>query len=985
MSQKSVDFYHSSGRALSNLTLNWKDLAKIDSSLTSKWVDSSVLSSHKIDAEGMLVGNEDKNFVQGFLDGEYGKSMMSVDYKPVSYLPSGSFDQIGLFAKSEIEKGAVVNGIIGVLAELAESEIIAGFNDVSVLYSKLRNVQWLMLGPISFVNASCRPNVEYRQKGKVVYCVALKNIAIGEELSVFYNRHFFGRFNVDCLCPFKREHGDPCPSDPEPFKKRKKNLAAPDSSTPVNVEQDSLNEKPIRKIFIEKLPPRRMLYANFESTPIVNEENEEYLSYDSFFGEIELTPSPIKDNSPAILTNSSIVSTENSNLNEIVKLENVVCSTPLRLDVFEVDEFQETIESPPPSFVHLFQDEETPLFDGSPTSTESFMKEFELLSDKHRLSKVARNDFLKLFAKNLPVPNNMFSKLAIPVLPTISTERFDFAKFCSVDIKTQLELILSKNVAYIKNSWSSECSWNSSWNFYLAPEIQLVLNIDGAPLFKSSKISVWPVWVQIFNLPPKLRGSFANMTLLGLWHGKSKPDFSKMLPLILFELESLNESKMSLNDLGALKFRIRSIVADMPAKACVLCMVQFNGYSSCPHCYIKGFAQNHRMLFSVNKSFKLRENADFQACGYIAEKNKTHKCGVKSFTPLNSVLNLPWECPIDPMHQVFIGTGKVLTKLMVSLTKGVMLKDAENFLKTVNIPFDIQHKLKSLSDIKFWKAFDFKVFFFHVGPLIYRKISVPRQYYISFCLLSIAIRLLSEIEPKTNEIDSAECLIENFFSNFLELYGEDSQSFNFHTMRHLCEQVKRNGPLWFFSAFCFESANHHLLSAVQGTVKEPQAIVEQFIKHQVAVGKVERSDTYKCLKGLTSVDNETIKYCQEFHVDFFFSRYINGRGQCFGSLSYTRVGQNLSECIFQLSDGRFFFVRTYFSGPEGNFAVGRYSKYANEVDMTHSNKSFGFFFELFGLGSWGKVNVYEIKYKTVVLREDSLTLVSVIKEGFEHN
>ncbi|XP_075260814.1 uncharacterized protein LOC142356875 [Convolutriloba macropyga] len=82
MSQKAVDFYHSSGRALSNLTLKWKDLAKIDSSLTSKWVDSAGLSSHKIVVEGCLVGNEDKNFVHGFLDGEYGKSMMSVDYKP---------------------------------------------------------------------------------------------------------------------------------------------------------------------------------------------------------------------------------------------------------------------------------------------------------------------------------------------------------------------------------------------------------------------------------------------------------------------------------------------------------------------------------------------------------------------------------------------------------------------------------------------------------------------------------------------------------------------------------------------------------------------------------------------------------------------------------------------------------------------------------------------------------------------------------------
>ena len=86
------------------------------------------------------------------------------------------------------------------------------------------------------------------------------------------------------------------------------------------------------------------------------------------------------------------------------------------------------------------------------------------------------------------------------------------------------------------------------------------------------------------------------------------------------------------------------------------------------------------------------------------------------------------------------------------------------------------------------------------------------------------------------------------------------------------------------------------------------------------------------------MDTETAQFCQEFNVDFFFSRYINGRGQCFGSLSYTRLGKKLSDCIFQLSDGRFFFVRTYFSGPEGIFAVGRYSKYVNEVDVTHSKK-----------------------------------------------
>ena len=86
------------------------------------------------------------------------------------------------------------------------------------------------------------------------------------------------------------------------------------------------------------------------------------------------------------------------------------------------------------------------------------------------------------------------------------------------------------------------------------------------------------------------------------------------------------------------------------------------------------------------------------------------------------------------------------------------------------------------------------------------------------------------------------------------------------------------------------------------------------------------------------MDTETVQFGQEFNVDFFFFRRTSMGGQCFGSLSYTRLGKNLIECIFQLADGRFFFVRTFFSGPEGIFAVGRYRKYVNEVDMTHSKK-----------------------------------------------
>ena len=63
------------------------------------------------------------------------------------------------------------------------------------------------------------------------------------------------------------------------------------------------------------------------------------------------------------------------------------------------------------------------------------------------------------------------------------------------------------------------------------------------------------------------------------------------------------------------------------------------------------------------------------------------------------------------MHQVFLGTGKVLSKVLISLAKGNLFQRAERLLSLKKIPFDIQHRTRSLHEIKFWKAFDFKLFF----------------------------------------------------------------------------------------------------------------------------------------------------------------------------------------------------------------------------------------------------------------------------------
>ena len=42
--------------------------------------------------------------------------MLLVEYKEISYIPSDSFQQSGLFAKNDFGNASVINGVVGFLA-----------------------------------------------------------------------------------------------------------------------------------------------------------------------------------------------------------------------------------------------------------------------------------------------------------------------------------------------------------------------------------------------------------------------------------------------------------------------------------------------------------------------------------------------------------------------------------------------------------------------------------------------------------------------------------------------------------------------------------------------------------------------------------------------------------------------------------------------------------------------------------------------------
>ena len=144
------------------------------------------------------------------------------------------------------------------------------------------------------------------------------------------------------------------------------------------------------------------------------------------------------------------------------------------------------------------------------------------------------------------------------------------------------------------------------------------------------------------------------------------------------------------------------------------------------------------------------------------------------------------------MHQVSLGFAKVLTQAVLSK---IVKNDKHNFnhsLTKIMVPYENLHKPKSVTELSFWKATDYRLFLFHLGPLLLQQFSLSDSELAEiFCRVSFAIRVLSEQRLNDSIISHAEKQIKICLEKFLKVFSPESQSFNLHTIRHLVEQAKK--------------------------------------------------------------------------------------------------------------------------------------------------------------------------------------------------
>lgn len=115
------------------------------------------------------------------------------------------------------------------------------------------------------------------------------------------------------------------------------------------------------------------------------------------------------------------------------------------------------------------------------------------------------------------------------------------------------------------------------------------LNTDGVKLFKSSKYSVWPIFISINEMDYKLRRKFT--ILVGLWFGKTKAKISTFLRPLIPQLNDLLRKPLLWNYedktyTSYIAFPIMSL--DSAARCMLQGVKQYNGEYSCTYCVASG-------------------------------------------------------------------------------------------------------------------------------------------------------------------------------------------------------------------------------------------------------------------------------------------------------------------------------------------------------------------------------------------------------------
>lgn len=348
--------------------------------------------------------------------------------------------------------------------------------------------------------------------------------------------------------------------------------------------------------------------------------------------------------------------------------------------------------------------------------------------------------------------------------------------------------------------------------------LDLHINVDGLPLYKSSSDQLWPILITVNDSQP---------LALAIFYGKTKPnDITSYLKDFIDELSETN-GQFSLNEFSY-TYSVKVFICDAPARSLLKQTIGHNGYYSCERCCVRGQRVENRTVF-LETACTARTRVAFDEFSYEG----SHQTAL---TPLIKVVDCVKGFALDYMHLVCLGVMRRMIMFWRKMTNSpaklspAILRSLSSRLERLNgsLPSEFVRQPRSLLEVDRWKATEFRTFLLYTGPVVLKGV-VSWEYYEHFCSLSLAMNiLLEENDDKRNHyLNYAKCLLEFFVKRSMYLYGNYFVTHNVHNLIHLADDCSHfECSLNQLSAFPFEN----MLGRIKRLVRSPNNPIVELVK-----------------------------------------------------------------------------------------------------------------------------------------------------------
>lgn len=385
-------------------------------------------------------------------------------------------------------------------------------------------------------------------------------------------------------------------------------------------------------------------------------------------------------------------------------------------------------------------------------------------------------------------------------------------------------------------------------------------NTDGVPFGKTSYQQMWPIYIALNELEPKLRAK--HMLMVGIWVGKSEPNMQVILQPFVNEANELSTDGIEWTRNGQVivsKVIPLFSVVDTQARWRMLNHKCFGSYFGCTYCENPGTWTRRGIRFGMlNNIPPDRSDCSLRDCmfkGYLRrnlpKKKDRHFKGSKGPCALINLkyFDLYSGMPPDSMHFLKGCVEQNLNLILAPLNEDDKEKISKR-LEALRPPSALTRLPRSLKYREKFTASEHRAFLLFYGPVVMHGI-VATKLLSHFALLSGAMFLLMQKSISHAQIEYAGKLLVLYVTLYEIYYGTEYMTYNIHLLLHTVNATINLGPSWTHTCYPFEGKNRYLLQLAKSPL-------------EVAKGVARRYAIFKNLPNLCdrfNVSDEVLNFC----------------------------------------------------------------------------------------------------------------------------